>query len=467
MSRLLLIIVSLLSTAICSAESLQIEPKHATFGTAVSASTVHQSYVISNRSSRTVAIREWKAISGHGTVVGLPATLKAGESSEFAVDLRLPGTLGESGFRYALFTDETDVERYRFTLSGFVYSLIAPENPLLDFGTGPVLPGAQRELVLSAREDRPLELVEVAEAPDWLDVSVDGATVKARIRKGPTLGLKSGVIRVSTNLAQQPFVEIKARAAIGGSLESSILALGFKPARVGETATGGLDIRYHGKAALDALQVELPPGWTSKRSPCVDAPTDGSACVRVTVSRTIEKSGQSAGEFRFRMPDEAELVIPFGLIGLGKNQNVRELLVSDDAAMEKPEPLDITRLEREEAPPPAAQVAKSATDPVPAEKVSRARGSGPVHLKWTARHDERLYGYMIYRSEDRAGPFRRINERPVPTRSGHPGESLQYSFTDEAVEAGKTYYYYIDSLARTGTQERLSPVLSKTVTEAD
>lgn len=467
MSRLLLIIAGLFSTAICLGESLHIEPKHANFGSAVSASTVQQNYVVSNTGSRPVALREWKAISGHGTVAGLPATLEPGESREFRVDLQLPGQLGESGFRFALFTDEADVERYRFTLSGFIYSLIAPENPSINFGTASVLPGVQREISLSAREARPLELLKVIEAPDWLEVSIDGTTVKARIIKVPILGLKSGVIRLSTNLPQQPIVEIPARAAIGGVLDSSILAMGFKPAQIGETATGGLDIRYHGKASLDALQVELPSGWTSKRSPCVDAPKDGGACVRVTVNRTIEESGQSSGDLRFRMPGEAELVVPYGLIGLGKDQTVRELLINDDPAMAKPEPLDISSIVRETATPQDAQPAKPAADPVPAEKVSRARGSGPVQLKWTARHDERLYGYMVYRSEDRAGPFRRVSERPVPTRSGKVGDTSEYGFTDEAVQPGKTYYYYIDSLGRNGIQQRLSPVLSKSVTPTD
>src|SRR5690606_308766 len=154
------------------------------------------------------------------------------------------------------------------------------------------------------------------------------------------------------------------------------------PAHVGETATGGLDIRYHGKASLDDLQVELPAGWTSKRSPCLDAPNDGSACIRVTVNRTIEESGQSSGELRFRMPGEAELAVPYGLIGLGKDQTVRELLINDDSAMAKPEPLDISSLVRETAAPPAAQSAEPAADPAPADNVSRARGSGPVQLKW-------------------------------------------------------------------------------------
>lgn len=464
MSKLLLLLVGLLSASLSCAASLQIEPKHANFGSAISASRVHQTYVISNTGPRPVALREWKAISGQGSVVGLPATLAAGESKEFAVELDLPGKLGESGFRYALFTDEADVERYRFTLSGFVYSLIAPESPSVDFGSAPVLPETQRELAFNAREDRPLKLVEVVQAPDWLKIEIEQATAKLRIIKTATLGLKSGVIRISTNLPQQPFVEIKARAFVGGALESSLYAVGFKPTEIGETVTTSMNIRYRGKTSLDKLKVELPPGWTSSRSKCTEAATDGRACVQVTVNRKIEEAGQVSGELRFRMPDDAELSIPFGLIGLATGQNVRELLVNEDAAQTRPEPIDISALPRRESAVTESQAAQAAVVPAPAEKVSRSRGSGPVHLKWTARNDGSLYGYMIYRSADRAGPFRRVNARPIPAMAGNPTEPSKYTFTDEDVEPGKTYYYYIDSLSKSGTQMRLSPVLSKSVT---
>ena len=426
-------------------------------------SPVRQNYVISNTGSRPVALREWKAISGHGSVVGLPAALAPGESKTFAVELNLPGTLGESLFRYALFTDESDVERYRFTLSGRLLADRAGES-VVDFGAKPVLPDTRQELALSAREEHALRLIEVVEAPDWLKVEIDQATLKTRVATQHTLGLKSGVIRIATNLPQQPFVEIKTRALIGGNLESSIYAVGFKPATVGETATAGMDIHYRGKASLEKLQIELPPDWTSTRSRCVDPATDGRACVRVTVRRTIEESGQTTGELRFRMPGEAELVIPYGLIGLGKDQNVRELLINEDAAMAKPDALDISTLLRREEDGAIPLEPQAVADPVPAEKVTRTRGSGPVHLKWTARNDSRLYGYMVYRAADRAGPFRRVNERPIPTVSTKTDEASQYIFTDHAVEPGKTYYYYIDSMGRNGTQERLSPVLSKSVT---
>ena len=44
---------------------------------------------------------------------------------------------------------------------------------------------------------------------------------------------------------------------------------------------------------------------------------------------------------------------------------------------------------------------------------------------------------------------------------GKQGGDMLFS---AGVEVGKTYYYYIDSLSKSGTQMRLSPVLSKSVT---
>jgi hypothetical protein len=109
------------------------------------------------------------------------------------------------------------------------------------------------------------------------------------------------------------------------------------------------------------------------------------------------------------------------------------------------------------APPAAASSTKT-------ESVARARGAGPVHLKWQASNDQKIFGYLIYRAIDRAGPFVRVSKQPVRGTRKTDGTASDYAFTDADVEPGKTYYYYLDSLATNGSQERLSPVLSKTVT---
>lgn len=460
MARLLLLVLLVCPSGISLAESLRIEPKHATFAPEVAASTVRQSYTISNQGTRSVAIREWKAISGVGSVVGLPKELQPGESRNFEVQLPLPTALGQSGFRFALLSDETDVERYRFTLSGFVYSLISPELPTIDFGNQPARQGEHRQISFSARESLPLQLIHVETSPDWLNAVIEGQSVTLTMQKADQSGFKAGKVRISTNLPQQPAIEISVRAIVGGALTSNIYALGFKPVEVGQQVAADLEFRYSGKTDLKLLEAELPDGWTSTRASCTGQAEAASKCVRMHVSRRLDKPGRETGTLAFRMPGEDTLEIPFGTVALGKGQPIRELLLGES---EPEEPIDIIR-EVTRAKGAVQSAAAPKPESAPADNVARSTGPGPVKLHWKAANEDKVFGYMVYRSLDRAGPFVRVSPSPITNVPSNRTQDGSYKFTDSAVESGKTYYYYIDSMATNGVQQRFSPVLSKSVT---
>ena len=84
-------------------------------------------------------------------------------------------------------------------------------------------------------------------------------------------------------------------------------------------------------------------------------------------------------------------------------------------------------------------------------------------LNWQARQEGQIYGYLIYRSEKREGPFRRINRTIVPANAADADTVESYRFVDRDVEPGKTYYYYLDTLGGDGKKKRFSGVMSKTV----
>ncbi|PZQ15489.1 MAG: hypothetical protein DI564_09190 [Rhodanobacter denitrificans] len=81
-------------------------------------------------------------------------------------------------------------------------------------------------------------------------------------------------------------------------------------------------------------------------------------------------------------------------------------------------------------------------------------------LRWKARDEAGTYGYLIYRSDAEAGPFRRINARIVPKQSN---PDVGYVYIDRDVVPGKTYYYRIDGVSEAGVKKPLSPVLPKTI----
>lgn len=83
-------------------------------------------------------------------------------------------------------------------------------------------------------------------------------------------------------------------------------------------------------------------------------------------------------------------------------------------------------------------------------------------LTWKATKEEGVYGYLVYRATDREGPYRRLG-RDIVHVSQEPGEIHAYRFEDATVEAGRTYYYYLDKISTTGEKSRFSGVVTKVV----
>ncbi len=459
--RLLLLAVFLLSQA-AWAERLVIEPKHAKFGVATAFSTVRHAYTIANTGDKPVRIESWKAIAGYGEVHGLPKQLAPGERAEFEVVLELPGQLGSALHRYAIFTDESDVERYRFTLSGFVQSLVSPARAVLDFGKVAADASGERSVALSAKEQTSLALQRIISAPDWIDARIEGTTVFARVRPGSASGMRAGTIKLATNLPTQPYVEVAAKAIVEGALRPSTYGIGMKPLRVGERAKASIEMIYTGRSDLDALKIDAPTGWKVARASCQSALPAGTRCVRVDLTKPLTETGRSTGFFTFRMAGEPELTIPFGIMTLDKDQSIREMVIDEGKELHNRGYVDIAEaLQREtraeDAPTPAEPPAAS-------ERIAHSEGRGPVKLAWSARNDTSIFGYVVYRAQDRAGPFVRVSDQPIARQTSTAGsDKADYSFVDESVVAGTTYYYYIDALGNDGEQKRFSPVLSKKV----
>ena len=86
-------------------------------------------------------------------------------------------------------------------------------------------------------------------------------------------------------------------------------------------------------------------------------------------------------------------------------------------------------------------------------------------LSWTAATEIGIYGYLIYRSGDRAGPYLRVNPEIVHVPDDG-AEQHSYTWVDKDVEPGKTYYYYLDVVTVGGIKNRFSGIISRTTPEA-
>lgn len=88
--------------------------------------------------------------------------------------------------------------------------------------------------------------------------------------------------------------------------------------------------------------------------------------------------------------------------------------------------------------------------------VQGANGEKPNHrLHWTTRSEVLSNGFEVFRSDQSDGEFVKINQEPIPsaTNSVRPRE---YEYKDFAIDPCKTYYYYVEAIAKSGYRTRLS-----------
>ena len=84
-------------------------------------------------------------------------------------------------------------------------------------------------------------------------------------------------------------------------------------------------------------------------------------------------------------------------------------------------------------------------------------------LQWTSKADDGLYGYLVYRSERRQGPFLRINPEIIHLTGPADDETTNdYVYQDTTAQPGTTYFYYLDTISKEGHKNRFSGVLKKT-----
>lgn len=79
-------------------------------------------------------------------------------------------------------------------------------------------------------------------------------------------------------------------------------------------------------------------------------------------------------------------------------------------------------------------------------------------ITWSTASESDNFGYDVYRSESRDGPFVRITSQPV-LGAGTTDMPNDYRFVDREIEAGKAYFYYVESISMSGRRKPFTPVM--------
>lgn len=83
-------------------------------------------------------------------------------------------------------------------------------------------------------------------------------------------------------------------------------------------------------------------------------------------------------------------------------------------------------------------------------------------LRWKTASELNNVGFDVYRGDAEDGPFQRMTPKPIPG-AGTSDETHEYSWSDETIEAGKEYWYYVESISMSGVREKFTPTFKAPV----
>jgi hypothetical protein len=97
-------------------------------------------------------------------------------------------------------------------------------------------------------------------------------------------------------------------------------------------------------------------------------------------------------------------------------------------------------------PPPLSVVLTSAT---------AEAGNTKVTLAWATAGEPDNEGFNVYRSTDPAGEYVKLNDSLIPAQ-GSASSGSSYTFADDGLTNGVTYYYRIESVSTQGVPSTLA-----------
>jgi hypothetical protein len=85
--------------------------------------------------------------------------------------------------------------------------------------------------------------------------------------------------------------------------------------------------------------------------------------------------------------------------------------------------------------------------------------AGHMLLEWETASELDTAGFNLWRSEAKAGPYTKLNADLIPARGG-PTTGASYSYDDEAVTNGITYWYKLEDVDIHGVSTFHGPVVA-------
>jgi hypothetical protein len=110
-----------------------------------------------------------------------------------------------------------------------------------------------------------------------------------------------------------------------------------------------------------------------------------------------------------------------------------------------------------------AAVPAAAQQPPPAADAPKPLSNT---IKWSTASEVENFGYDVFRGDKEEGPFTKLNPRII-AGAGTVDEPRYYQYVDETIEAGKEYWYYVESVSLAGIREKFTPVFKSKAKDAE
>ena len=421
------------------APGLVVEEPTARFGEAYAGAEIVHVFALRNDGARPVRVLEVLPNTPPTRVDPLPGPIPPGGRAEVTVRQGTLGQLGVYVHRFLLKTDDGLPDR-RLSLSGFLQSAYDPDQPILH---GDAAPGAVLQLAVGSREVERLDVLKVEDAPAFLRVdttgrNADGAVLlRAALAPDAPLGLHTGTLVLRTSLAHQPAITVPYRLVVFEDVAPEHAPVELGTLREGQPFEKKTRLRSRSGKPFEVTGVEGTDGVTGSAGPC---PEPAPSC-RVLSIKGVGPPATGrllAGTVRVKLGEGRELTVPYSGFVLRADAPVPDIgPLGDPPSGPKPE---------------SALSYKVPTPPPVPPPVTGKPGERVARLTWDATQEEQSYGYLIYRADSREGPFRRVNARIVPVSEGPPPH--RYTYEDRGVEAGRSYFYYLESISKGGPKAR-------------
>lgn len=324
--------------------------------------------------------------------------------------------------------------------SGFVMSVLDNPRPKIDFGS--VDPGdgpAMKSVELASSVAPGLRVTRILSIPDFVRAKIgkDGKTLVAEIGRDMPWGPFDGIVKLAIDTPQQKQVWVEVKGSVNGEIapDKNPYWFGTVPWNPQRTLTVPL-IDRAGRDFTIGTVTAKDFAATYDSADCKPA-RPGCKALLIHVA-----DSQPAGFFK----SELDVVLP------DRDQHLTVtiwgILEARSLPGQKESAPGVTKLEA-----PKAGSDDSAPPP-PLKVQTEPPGKGPL-LKWTVAHQSGVHGYQVFRGDSPRGPFALMGKGTLPVLDNGKGP-VKYQWRDTSAVAGRTYWYYIAVVYRTGGRQALT-----------